>query len=131
MKQAKCGRISKAPGGPKLHSRKQINNHFRNPKLVNAAKVPRKTSLNDTSKKTLYNLYNPKKIYKRISPGNSCENKKSENEHLKILKPFIERQESMYSQLSKCFRKKKRNRSDDFQPKTHWILGQSSEKTTP
>ena len=28
-------------------------------------------------------------------------------------------------------KKKKRNRSDDFQPKTHWILGQSSEKTTP
>lgn len=37
----------------------------------------------------------------------------------------------MYSQLSKCFRKKKRNRSDDFQPKTHWILGQSSKKRTP
>lgn len=27
--------------------------------------------------------------------------------------------------------KKKRNRSDDFQPKTHWILGQSSKKRTP
>lgn len=67
VKQAKCGRISKAPGGPKLHSRKQINNHFRNPKLVNAAKVPRKTSLNDTSKKHCIICIIPKRYIKGLA----------------------------------------------------------------